>query len=65
MKKTATASSTNKISNIWSGKYLSTTQLPSNILYNDSKYYRKDKKLFSLKSTGRTVNPIPGNRPSN
>lgn len=39
-------------------KYVPTSQISSDILYKDSKYFRKDKKEFSLNDTGRVVEPI-------
>lgn len=44
---------------IYEGKYTSHTQLPDDILYDDFRFYRKDKKPFSVKNSGREVHPLP------
>lgn len=46
-------------SDLSKGKYESHTQLPDDILYEDFRFYRKDKKLFSVNSSGREVHPLP------
>lgn len=45
-------------------KYVPTSQISSDILYKDSKYFRKDKKGFALNDTGRIVEPISDNESS-
>ena len=50
--------------NIGFKKYVPTSQISSDVLYKDSKYFRKDKKEFSLNDTGRIVEPISSNESS-
>lgn len=49
---------TNEKSNITFEKYVSNNPVPPDILYEDSNYFRKNKKSFSLQNTGRNVKPI-------
>lgn len=62
--RTLASSDSDTILNIGLDRYVSTIQLPTDILYKDSRYYRQDKNDLSLKDTGRIVQPIPGSRPS-
>ena len=44
---------------IYDGKYTSLVQLPDDILYEDFRFYHKDKKNFCIKGSDREVHPLP------